>query len=75
MATNTTAERLAARAAKRVTRRAASYQRDIDAAPTAKARLAEACRFLRAVADDLDDQAVNEIATEVLKIANGRNRA
>lgn len=75
MATNTTAERLAARAAKRVARRAASYQRDIEAATTAKGKLAEACRFLRAVAGDLDDETVLGIATEVLTIANGRNRA
>lgn len=74
MATNTTAERLAARAAKRVARRSASYNREVHAAPTEKARLAEACRFLRAVADDLEDEAVRAIAGEVLRIANGRNK-
>jgi hypothetical protein len=66
--------RVESRARQTRTRRGKHYQARIHAAPTAKARLAEACQFLRAVADDLTDTDRDAIAAQVVAIANERSR-
>lgn len=62
------------KARRRADRRAGDYQRRIDEAATPGRKLAAACDYLRAVATDLDDDEVTELAGDVLRMANGRNK-
>lgn len=69
----TVEERRLARAKVTADRRAASFQRRINAAATPRRRLGEVCQYLRAVADDRPNE-IDEITAEVLAIANRRNK-
>lgn len=71
---STPEERVESRARQTRTRRGKHYQERIHAAATGKARLAEACQYLRAVADDLTDVDRDAIAAQVVAIANERSR-
>jgi hypothetical protein len=54
-------------------RRRDEYQGRIDAATTTGGQLGEACQYLRAVADGLPDEDIQEIAKQILDMANERN--
>ncbi len=71
---STPEERVESRARQTKARRGRHYQERINAADTSKARLAEACQYLRAVADDLTDVDRDALAAQVVALANERSR-
>lgn len=70
----TAEERQAARAARTAHNRLQYFIDAIRDATTGRQRLQQACQFVKAVGDDLDDTARTEMAREIAEIADRRNR-
>lgn len=71
---STPEERVESRARRTRARRGRYYQDQINKAADGNGRLGEACRYLRAVADDLTEADRDAIAAQVVAIANERSR-
>lgn len=71
---STRQERDASRAKRRDKRRTAFFMDEVRGAVDLRERLAHACRYLRAVADDLPDAEVRALAVDVAKLAENAQK-